>query len=385
MNPLQYNTTAFPSRTFLPFSSGDDTSILAPPESVQVTKHALLDRCNYLSQDPYFSDYEARPLTFTTLTNARLVHGTLVVTEQNTCLRETAYQATLRTNHLQHPLREFPEGIEAPKHYLVPSKTIKEPCFLFNTLRANYGHWHTQALVNCAYLQPVAAALNVDIGTLRLINNCGFDYSQAYREQSIGLFGLDRAVFVTPPDNQSEGCIEFETLIVPSTLSVPPGITYHPFIGQYLRSRMLARSGSVHNSASQKLFVSRRDVQGRRGLSNEAALANRLKDYGFKTVTCSDLNYMQQLDLFSTATHVVSTHAGALTNLLASPPRTKVLEIFHSQQLNPWYRNLCDSVGHDYQAYVTALDDSSQLTEAEVWLRTYNVDLDIIAQLVSEM
>lgn len=149
---------------FLPFETHLPSTIIVPATHVDVTKRCRLDRCSHLNNNFYFSNYTAAPLHYIVLSNAKLVNGTLVATQTNTCLRGTSYQAAHRTEHLKTPLREFPEGIEAPAHSLVPTKIIKEPCFLFNTLRGNYGHWHTQALVNCAYLQPVADALNVDIG-----------------------------------------------------------------------------------------------------------------------------------------------------------------------------------------------------------------------------
>jgi capsular polysaccharide biosynthesis protein len=385
MNPLQYNTTAFPSRTFLPFSSGDDTSILAPPESVQVTKHALLDRCNYLSQDPYFSDYEARPLTFTTLTNARLVHGTLVVTEQNTCLRDTAYQAAHRTSHSELPLIEHPEGIEAAQECLQPSLHINGTALLFNTLRENYGHWHTQALINAAYIPVVSEMFGLPAENLLLINNCGFPTAQPFRFESVSHFNLQSRSFVVPPEVSSSSCISIERLIIPSTLAVPTNIAYHPFIWRYLRAQMLATLKPCNTQRSRKLFISRHDVQGRRGLINESELTERLKHLGYEIVNCSQLSYTDQLLLFSEAASVVSTHAGAMTNLLVSPAETKVLEIFHSQQLNPWYRNLCDGVGHRYQSYVTHLNESSCLKEVDVWFRTYEVNVNSVLEVATSM
>jgi hypothetical protein len=54
---------------------------------------------------------------------------------------------------------------------------------------------------------------------------------------------------------------------------------------------------------------------------------------GWETVTLTGMSTEKQIELFSAASHVISTHGAGLTNLLWCQPGTKVIEISQKELL----------------------------------------------------
>jgi hypothetical protein len=54
---------------------------------------------------------------------------------------------------------------------------------------------------------------------------------------------------------------------------------------------------------------------------------------GWETVTLTGMNTKKQIELFSSASHVISTHGAGLTNLLWCQTGTKVIEISQTELL----------------------------------------------------
>lgn len=81
--------------------------------------------------------------------------------------------------------------------------------------------------------------------------------------------------FIDPLQLAPQGAVSFEYLIVPSTLSIPLRNRFNQFIGKYLTFRMLPFS--ISKPPLRKLFISRKDVGGRRGFENEDEVALALE------------------------------------------------------------------------------------------------------------
>ena len=339
----------------------------------EVTKDCSIDMEYSHSIDPgFFQDYQAAPITLRVVKNARLISGTLVIDPKNCVVPETVYQAALRSRPDNWPIKEKSSEVEIHKSLLSPTLKLNGVYFLFNTLRENFGHWHTQALINTAFLECLPKEF--DGVKPILVNAAGFPACQAFRDESKKVFCLQDFEFINPLELAPQGTISFEYLIIPSTLSIPPNNRFNRFIGKYLRSRLLPFSSN--KKPDNKLFISRKDVGGRRGFENEDEVASALEKIGFQTVDVSSLAYIDQIKLFSESSFVVSPHGGALTNTLSCSLSSAIFEFFHSQQINPWYRILCDSIGLGYSAFCVHLDTSNRLTEADIWCKSYKINLD---------
>lgn len=97
-------------------------------------------------------------------------------------------------------------------------------------------------------------------------------------------------------------------------------------------SRRLIKGAALHespNEFSKRIYISRGDVSLRR-VSNEEAVMDYLSAYGFECISPDKMPLHRQIQLFHQATHVISPHGGALTNLMYLSPGCQVLEIFQT-------------------------------------------------------
>lgn len=108
----------------------------------------------------------------------------------------------------------------------------------------------------------------------------------------------------------------------------------------------------VGESTDRRFFISRCSTccstYGRQ-LINEIELYPILEKYGYKVVVPDSLSFAQQVKLFSTATHIVGTHGGGMTNLAWAPRGCRILEIYHPQTIDRrCYWSLSRTLGHHY-------------------------------------
>jgi capsular polysaccharide biosynthesis protein len=115
----------------------------------------------------------------------------------------------------------------------------------------------------------------------------------------------------------------------------------------WLRERIL--SSVEPDGPPLRLYLSRAGAKRRRVL-NEKALRPVWESFGFQTVVGHRLSFGEQVEMFSRAEAVVGAHGAALTNLLYSPPATRVLELHVQNDVHEHYYSLSAAAGHSYQA-----------------------------------
>jgi len=84
-----------------------------------------------------------------------------------------------------------------------------------------------------------------------------------------------------------------------------------------------------------RIYLTRKN-EDRRRVHNEDQVTGILKNFGFTTVDPGSMSIKEQVALFSRAEYVVSPHGGALSNIVFTPPETKIIEFF-----SPGYVNCC--------------------------------------------
>jgi hypothetical protein len=85
----------------------------------------------------------------------------------------------------------------------------------------------------------------------------------------------------------------------------------------------------------KRIFVRRGNVSYRKVL-NEDALVTYLKEHDFSIVTMDGMTVCEQSKLFYNADLIVAPHGSALTNLIFSKERTRVLELFPYKYPDPF-------------------------------------------------
>jgi hypothetical protein len=115
----------------------------------------------------------------------------------------------------------------------------------------------------------------------------------------------------------------FKDILVPSMVNCNDGET-QPASIEWLRDQKY-RVAQI-STPSRKIFVTRSDALTRQ-LTNQDELLLALS--GFEPVELSNYSIKEQMEIFDSATHIVSTHGAGLVNLLWSQYGTKVIEINH--------------------------------------------------------
>lgn len=118
-----------------------------------------------------------------------------------------------------------------------------------------------------------------------------------------------------------------------------------------LREALLA--GEVPQEPSRKIFLTRK---GRRQFDNQAGLERIATECGYEVVDTDGLPVKEQIELFRSASHVVSNHGAGLTNLIFSNSGCKVVELFSPKWLNDCYFRLSKICRHEYQCLVARQD-----------------------------
>lgn len=110
----------------------------------------------------------------------------------------------------------------------------------------------------------------------------------------------------------------FNDLVIPSMSNYTDGVL-SPGLPSWLFTTY-----AKHKSPSRKLFITRDDAPARR-LSNADELFMTLK--GWQKITLSNLSIIDQIEMFSEASHIMSTHGAGLINSVFAPEGATVIEI----------------------------------------------------------
>ncbi|MDP4084403.1 MAG: glycosyltransferase family 61 protein [Bacillota bacterium] len=140
-----------------------------------------------------------------------------------------------------------------------------------------------------------------------------------FQDETLSKLGIKREqVMKTHPDFH----IEARKLIVPSQ---PSFVTKWAFT--YLRSVFL--ENCQHKMiGNHRLYISRKRT---RKIVNEPELIKLLASFGFIRIELENLSVAEQIELFSNAETIISSHGAGLTNSTFCRPGTKVLEIFSTK------------------------------------------------------
>jgi hypothetical protein len=138
-----------------------------------------------------------------------------------------------------------------------------------------------------------------------------------------------------------------EKLIMP--LHTAPSGNYHEETMKRLCAQLLSFYGShVSSDRVERIYISRSRAPKRR-IINEEELAASLREFGFRTIHAEDHSFEEQVQIASTASHLISNHGAGLTNMLFMKPGGSVLELRHmADRVNNCYFALSSALGLNY-------------------------------------
>lgn len=128
---------------------------------------------------------------------------------------------------------------------------------------------------------------------------------------------------------------------------------HDPLAMRWVADRLAQVKSDKENfiGCSKRLFISRKKARSRR-IVNEEELFSFLEDKGFTKIFAEELSFDEQIQVFSNAEAIVAPHGAGLTNMLFSPPHTKILEIFEPSTLRGCYWSMANAMNHIYRCHV---------------------------------
>lgn len=148
------------------------------------------------------------------------------------------------------------------------------------------------------------------------------------------------------------------------------GAGFVPHAGMRIVADRLLRTalGDRRIPGGRRLFISRADSEQRR-LVNETELIAVAAEFGFEPISLSGRSAAEQVELFTSASHIVAPHGAGLVNLLFCRPETAVLELHMDRYVNWVFRRLCGLRGLRYGCVIgTATPPVHDWVHRNSWL-----------------
>lgn len=98
-------------------------------------------------------------------------------------------------------------------------------------------------------------------------------------------------------------------------------------------------TSGIAAGSQKKIFVSRKDASTRQ-LLNEDEVYSTLEPLGYVRVRAGDMSFVEQVETFKGATHIVGVFGASMTNIVFCQPGTKLLIISPNNFLDHFYWNL---------------------------------------------
>jgi capsular polysaccharide biosynthesis protein len=98
-------------------------------------------------------------------------------------------------------------------------------------------------------------------------------------------------------------------------------------------------------AGQQRLYIEREHV---RRVDNADEVRDFLERAGFVTVRLDGMSLLEQVALFASAEFVVGPHGAGLSNLMFSPPSTRVIEFTPNSEMRPFFWLISSKMGHEY-------------------------------------
>lgn len=138
----------------------------------------------------------------------------------------------------------------------------------------------------------------------------------------------------------------FDKLWVPSLAHGGFGFVSPRYL-HFLEKRVLSTIRERSKPGTRRLYISR-EGGTRRRILNEPTLIQALKAFDFEVIRSETLGVRDQLEMFGNAEIVVGVIGAGLTNILAAPVGTHVIELTHSHSLRVNIEVLAGMLGHRF-------------------------------------
>ena len=91
------------------------------------------------------------------------------------------------------------------------------------------------------------------------------------------------------------------------------------------------KKSEINNSLPKKIYINRKDAplkhRNQRSIINENEVEEFLQKKGYVSLTLSEFNFIQQVNLFNNAESIVGLHGAGFANVIFCSPKTNILEL----------------------------------------------------------
>ncbi len=212
-----------------------------------------------------------------------------------------------------------------------------------------YYHWMVDVLPKLKVLQQAGIDLDsIDHFILR-------DLDLDFQAKTLQILGVPRTkIFL------SKGASNFKTdLLFHVELRNFVGMKMHDFIPKFLCESFLKKEQCTEHG--RKIYITR-PAGVNRPIDNESELLKLVTAHGYECVVMEGMALNDQAQLFHSASSIITTHGGALTNIVYSKPGTKIIELFGEHVFSYYYglSNLCKL---EYTAILKSVDQYSLVVD----------------------
>lgn len=155
----------------------------------------------------------------------------------------------------------------------------------------------------------------------------------------------------------------------------------------YSREALSMFAGSIRKRLAvdaaprQKIYASRPPGL-RRIIVDEAPIIEYMRQCGYRIVRMEDFDFAGQVELLAGASHFVTLHGAALSNMIFMPPGGRVMEIAHRSLIFHDFWKLAHAMSLDY--YVCLGMPASDGTGADPHFGNVKLDLKVLRSAVAE-
>jgi capsular polysaccharide biosynthesis protein len=227
----------------------------------------------------------------------------------------------------------------------------------------NYAHWLTD-VVPSLFVPPISDLF----GEATLL----FSHQRrAWQQQTLALWPeiLGRCVF-----------LDETTHVSCSSLAIVPQIKasdWYPHPGRMIVIDEIRRRAGANSPPHRRIYVSRQDAGARR-LINEDDVVQIVQQYGFDVVMLAQMDVVEQIRLFSSASHIVAPHGAGLANIVFCQAGTVLCELFMNSFVQWGFRRLAGLAPMTYGCLVGTAVDWHQDKHTESW----TLPLDALEQVL---
>lgn len=210
-------------------------------------------------------------------------------------------------------------------------------CFIPGTTLVLSCHW-TNVPNYCHLLLDTIPRVELALEKVALeqIDNIVYNkfHSSSFIQAVFESFGFNfQKINIIDSHIDNNRILSFENLIMPSILSHPMNLNSQ--LLQKCKNRFIKKQVD----SFRFVYISRSDAKYRK-ITNESELESILDFYGFEKISLNNMDFKDQIKIFSESSIVIGAHGANLTNIMFCSPNTYVIEILNDSYGTDTYMNL---------------------------------------------